>query len=194
MTAAEADREQRAARQAAEDAAFVDAHYQGVFRFLLWVSRDPDLAADLTQETFAAYWASRGGGAGARPPEAELRAWLYGIARNRWRKGARARAREAERCAGSLDDPAGLDPAERGPGPESRVLAALDGERVARAVAELPAELREALVLRVWSEMEYSQVAAVLGISEGLARWRVHRGRLLLRRALEPAGEGEAGA
>src|SRR5207253_9654939 len=36
--------------------AFVDAHYRGVYGFFLWLTNDRDAAADLTQETFAAFW------------------------------------------------------------------------------------------------------------------------------------------
>ena len=38
--------------------AFVEAHYRGVYRFFTWLTGDPEAAADLTQETFAAFWAS----------------------------------------------------------------------------------------------------------------------------------------
>src|SRR5437870_4088968 len=65
-------------------AAFVEAHYRGVYRFFTWLTRDPEAAADLTQETFAAFWESLGDPKRGVAPD--LKAWLYGIARNRWRK------------------------------------------------------------------------------------------------------------
>ena len=73
---------QRRDRRACEQ--FVDAHYRGVHRFFLWLTRDTETAADLTQEAFAAFWASVDHLDAAAVPD--LKAWLYGIARNRWRK------------------------------------------------------------------------------------------------------------
>jgi RNA polymerase sigma-70 factor (ECF subfamily) len=162
-------------------AAFVAAHYRGVFRFFSWLTRDREAAADLTQETFAAFWQSLDGRAEAPP----LRQWLYGIARNRWRK----RCRDETPGGG----PSGLELAvaealpDAAPGPEARVISALSAAHVRAAVAALPADYREALVLRVFEEWDYSQIGQALGIDDGLARWRVHRARCWLRERL---GEG----
>jgi RNA polymerase sigma-70 factor (ECF subfamily) len=163
------------------DEAFVRAHYRGVFRLLMWLTRSPETAADLTQETFAAFWQSRS--AHTFADDRAARAWLYGIARNRWRK----RCRDAGPPVECLDEAVGtLDAA---PGPDACFLQKLEWERVSAAVADLPTDYREALVLRVWGELSYGQIAAALEIAEGLARWRVHRARALLRAALETGGE-----
>jgi len=166
-------------------AAFVDAHYRGVYRFFLWLTRDPDCSADLTQEAFAAFWQSVDRLEPGTAPD--LKAWLYGVARNGWRRRCRC-----TRPLLGLDEAVELpDPA---PGPEAFALSAFEGAEVARAVADLPADYREALVLRVFQEMEYSQVAAALGVTETLARWRVHQARGRLRAALRPAGERKEAA
>lgn len=170
---------------AAASEALVQAHYRGVYRFLLWLCRDPETAADLTQETFAGFWQSvrrREGAAGLDP-----KAWLFGIARNQWRK--RCRDAHPERWAR-------LDEAEErslAPGAEVQVLERLEADRVQSAVAALPPELREVLVLRVWEQLSYAEMADALMISEGLARWRVHRARRRLAALLETREEG-AGA
>lgn len=164
----------------------MDAHYREVYRFFCWLTRDPDAAADLTQETFAAFWASAAGLDRERVPD--LKAWLYGIARNRWRKRQRDRTVSGP-SHGELAEAAEVP--DRAPGPEALFLGELHAEQVREAVAGLPEEYREALVLRVFQELSYAQVGRALGVTENLARWRVHRARLLLRRALL---EGEAGA
>src|SRR5947199_5824680 len=69
--------------------AFVDAHYRGVYRFFTWLTGNPEAAEDLTQETFTAFWESLADGRRTVAPD--LKAWLYGIARNRWRKRCRDR-------------------------------------------------------------------------------------------------------
>ena len=173
--------ELRAMRRAACEA-FVDAHYRGVHRFFLWLTNDPDAAADLTQETFAAFWQSLA----ERDEESvpDLKAWLYGIARNRWRK----RCRDS-RGFRPLEEVADLP--DGAPGPQALALAALEADEVARAGSRLPADFREALVLRVFQELGYAQVGEALGIGEGLARWRVHRARAWLSAALGELREKE---
>jgi RNA polymerase sigma-70 factor, ECF subfamily len=165
------------ARQREACEAFVDAHYRGVFRLFVWLSNDTELAADLTQETFAAFWQSID--PRDRAPIPDLKAWLYGIARNRWRKWCRDAAPPGAALEEALDLP------DERPGPEALAMAALETDAVARAVAALPSDYQEAFVLRVFQELTYRQIAAALAISEELARWRVHRARLWLRARLQ---------
>lgn len=176
--------DQLRARQPEACEAFVAAHYRGVYRFFLWLTNDAESAADLTQETFAAFWASTDDLDAGRVPDP--RAWLYGIARNRWRK----RCRDApppclalEAAAELMDDAAG---------PEALAIAVAEADAVARAVASLPPDYREALVLRVFQELSYREIAAGLGVREELARWRVHQARIWLRAALRSEAAKEA--
>jgi RNA polymerase sigma-70 factor (ECF subfamily) len=163
-------------REPAACAAWVDAHYRGVHAFFWWLTRDAETAADLTQETFLAFWDSLARLDPSADPD--LKAWLYGIARNRWRK----RCRDARDAAAALEE--ALEVPDESPGPEARLLERLEAEGVARGLAALPAEYREVLVLRVFQELSYAQIAEALGISAGLARWRAHQGRLRLHAAL----------
>jgi RNA polymerase sigma-70 factor (ECF subfamily) len=171
------------ARQPQACERFVDAHYRGVYRFFLWLTHHKEVAEDLTQEAFAAFWHSLD-----RPDRAgipDLKVWLYGIARNRWRKWCR----DAPPPLVDLQELLELPDAALGP--EAQALATLEADAAARAVAGLTADLREALVLRVFEELSYRQIAAALSINEPLARWRVHRARQSLRAALEPMTEKE---
>jgi RNA polymerase sigma-70 factor (ECF subfamily) len=171
------------ARERAACEAFVDAHYAGVYRFCCWLTNDAEISADLTQESFAGFWASLSRLKVERAPD--LKAWLYGIARNQWRKRCRAARVAGEWDRSPLDQ--ALDVQDAAPGPEEIALAAGDALAVAQAVADLPPDYREALVLRVFQELSYAQVAETLGIGEGLARWRVHQARSGLRKALTTA-------
>lgn len=165
--------------------AFVDAHYQGVFDFLLWLCGDADAAADLTQESFAGFWESldRLGDL----PRLDLKAWLYGIARNRWRKRCRD-----HRPPVPLEEALAL--ADSDPGPETLALQRLDAQSLAAAVANLPPDFRETLLLRVMRDFTYAEIAAALGISEALARWRVHRARRALRTMLAAEDDAKDGS
>lgn len=170
------------ARERAACEAFVDAHYASVYRFFRWLTNDPDASADLTQESFAGFWASLP--RLDRERAGDLKAWLYGIARNRWRKRCRTEYAEGRPLLQPLD--AAVETRDPAAGPEEAALAEWDAERVAQAVAGLPPDYREAFVLRVFQDLPYPQIAELLGIREGLARWRVHQGRIRVRRALSP--------
>jgi RNA polymerase sigma-70 factor (ECF subfamily) len=152
--------------------AFVRANYVGLYRWFHRLVDSPDRAADLTQESFAAFWESLDRMRGDASP----RTWLYAIGRNLWRKQMRdARAFVAERVESLVD---GEPSAER---------LAEDGEfreAAERAVRELPADLREAFVLRFWHEFEYDEIGAIQGVTAGLARWRFFAARRRLHRQL----------
>ncbi|MCX7880674.1 MAG: RNA polymerase sigma factor [Ignavibacteria bacterium] len=59
-------------------------------------------------------------------------------------------------------------------------------EFVQRAIMQLPVSLREALILREYEDCSYEDIAKILGINLSLAKVRVHRGRLLLKKFLAP--------
>lgn len=71
-------------------------HYDGLYRYLVRLTGDEDLAADAAQETFVRLV--------ERPPQdRNLRAWLYAVATNVVRDSARARARWLTLLKGSPD-------------------------------------------------------------------------------------------
>jgi len=98
------------------------------------------------------------------------RAWLR-RRRDGWRRDAARR-------------PAAPDPSRALEDVETR-------ERLWRAVLELPARQRDALVLRQMDGRSYREVGELLGISEGTARGHVHAARAALRSALWEIGPEE---
>jgi len=135
-------------------------------------------ALDVVAETFATAWRRRE----SLPAEpAEVRPWLFGIARrclaNTVRSTHRA-GRLGERLAdsfvaGELPDPA--------TGNE-------DGGRAQQALAELSPDDRELVTLIAWEGLTPAEAATALGLSAGTARVRLHRARARLRAALsDPA-------
>jgi RNA polymerase sigma factor (sigma-70 family) len=148
---------------------FVRDEYTGVFRWLYRLTGRTDEAADLTQESFAAFWESLG----REFPRVAPRTWLYAIARNQWRKHCRCRRPEQAEAIEEIEAPA---PSAWMPAECEEFAAA-----VASALAKLSAELREAFSLRLWQEFDYAQIGTVQGISPSLARWRCFRARQLIR-------------
>lgn len=146
--------------------AFLDAHREQVFRFLL-AQVGPHEAEDCFQETFLS--AMR---AYPRLRDASnLRAWVLTIANRKALDAHRSRARRPMPVDAVPEHPAGP---------------ALDGEGTAdpglwRAVRALPPKQRAAVVHRFVSDLGYRDIARVMGTSEEAARRSVHEGLKKLR-------------
>jgi RNA polymerase sigma factor (sigma-70 family) len=153
-----------------------DRYAEAIHRFPLGRTRQPDAALDLTAETFAQAWLSRGrfhdlAGGSAGP-------WLYAIARHVL--VASVRKSELERTARDrlgllLELDRSVEPSE----PEAAWIDGLDD-----ALAALGPEVRRAIELRVVDELAYDAVGAATGTTSGAARVRVHRGLRALRSRL----------
>jgi RNA polymerase sigma-70 factor (ECF subfamily) len=118
--------------------------------------------------------------------EKNFLAWLIRIARNtiidRWRAG-RKFVTQSEKA----DD--GLTLAERvadgSPGPEQRVSARDLGRRIAGAIMLLPIEQREVVTMRVYSELQFKEIARIQGVSINTALARMQYGLAKLRESLQ---------
>ena len=168
-----------AAAQRGDRAAFarvIDAYWDRLFRWLFRLTRDRHRAEDLAQETFLKALAA----VTSFRPGSNFRAWLFRIGHNNFVNLKRGERRAHQQSA---DDPPAPDPAA---GP---VAVASDREalaQVTKAVGELPADFRSALVLRAEEGMSFREVAAVLKITEETARWRVFKARQKLAKVLAP--------
>ena len=83
----------------------------------------------------------------------------------------------------------GFDPADPQPGTEEKVLKAEEQARLREAIAALPEEQREALVLTQLEGVSYVEAAEQLGVSEGTVKSRVNRARTRLRELLRGDAE-----
>lgn len=133
---------------------------------------DRDEACDLWSETWARVVASRRRIRGAS--HAEHAAFVYATARNLLTDRARRGTVERRALAKLGVDPLRFD--DELPERDPRTLAAL---------AELPAEQREAVRLRVVEELDYPEIAARLGAGEAAVRQRVSRGLKAMRDRME---------
>jgi RNA polymerase sigma factor (sigma-70 family) len=130
-----------------------------------------ELADDLVSETFLLAFRGR---TSYLPDRAPVRAWLFGIATNLVRRHARdeeRRYRAFGRAAGHVE-PA----TELGAVAERVDAQALRGE-LADALAALPGEDRDVLLLWTYPQLSYAEIAAALEIPVGTVRSRLHRAR-----------------
>jgi RNA polymerase sigma-70 factor (ECF subfamily) len=170
----DADEELAARAQAGDRQAFallVRRHQERVFRFVLRMLGNRDEAMDLTQDSFLKAWNALPGWR----PEARFATWLLQIARNATLDLLRRR-RRVEFVPLDPGETAS-DPHDPAPSPEQRLA---DRQRIGlleRALAALPPEQREILLLRELEGMNYAEIAATLGINEGTVKSRLARGR-----------------
>jgi len=160
---------------------------EAVHRFALRLSGDPDQARDLVQDTFLrAYrsWASF-------TPGTRIRSWLFTICRNLYFRARERELRfqeiarvEGEERPGDVALDATVFRATRDHDPEGTFWSRVVDEEVLRAVASLPIEFREAVVLNDMEGLPYAEIGEVLGVPVGTAKSRVFRGRRLLQELL----------
>lgn len=153
--------------------------YQGhVWRLALHLLHDPDLASDATQEAFVRAYRFLPRYRG----DSRFSTWLFSIARN----CALDEARKASRRKRITDR------AEAEPQPASKdVGVAIE---VREALASLPPDLREPVVMIDMFGISYKEVATILKMPEGTVKSRVHRAREMLARSLTPRSGEDAGA
>jgi RNA polymerase sigma factor (sigma-70 family) len=159
-------------------AEFYRRHCTAVAGFFLHRTRDAELAADLTAETFAAALQGR---RRYDPDKAPAFAWLWGIARHKLARAYdRGRVEDSARrklhmAPLVLDDEA-LERVEATAGAEARAIALLD---------TLPADQAEAVRARVIDEEHYDDIARRVKASPAVIRQRVSRGLAALRTHVE---------
>lgn len=142
-----------------------------------------DEARDLCQEAFLRAYRALGGFKG----EARFSSWLYQIALNLCRDRMR---RSKGRTLVSLDEleEAGNGLLQKGPTPLELVEAGDMSRAVASAVAALPAEQREVIVLKEYQDLTFVEIAEILGVPLSTVKTRLYRGLGQLRHKLERQG------
>jgi len=154
----------------------VDRHHGAVVRYLTRQTGDPELAADLAQETFLATFK----GHDQLADEAAFPGWLFGIARNQLRMEWRRRRRRRL---------VSLDWLAAGAGTAAPALSRPDGsgasgerDRIQRVLDGMSPTLREALLLHGLCGFTGNEIAGILSIAPDAARKRIARAEAEFRR------------
>ncbi len=180
---------QRLARPGFEEEAlpWMDA----VYRFSLRLTGGNEAEADdLTQETFLRafrHWDTFQRGSNAR-------SWLFTICRNVFLRGRERQARRRESLESELDVAVEAIASAhalhdmRKDDPERTFFRSFLDEGVETAIAALPDEFREAVVLSDLEGLNYGEIANVLDVPVGTVKSRLYRGRRLLAKALHDYG------
>lgn len=154
-------------------AVLVRRHGQAMHAYLARRT-DRQIADNLLAEMWLRAFRSRSGYDQRRP---DARPWLYGIARHVLHAHYRHRTREP----GGLVEPASDPWADA----DARLDAARCRDRLRAGLNALRQADREVLLLAAWEQLSPTEIATVLGIPPGTARWRLHRARKQLDRHLQ---------
>ena len=153
----------------------VRATHREVYTLCLRILRDPDDAAEATQEAFVKAWRGLKGFRG----DSQFETWIYRVATNAAISKHRSRKRRRDHEADPGDD---FMQALPGAGSvETQVGARLDVALLEKGLAALPEHYRAAVVMRDIYGLTTEEIARELKISETAAKVRVHRGRKKLR-------------
>jgi len=148
-------------------------HLDAAYNLARWLARSPTDAEDIVQDAmlraFRAFDGFRGG---------EVKPWLLAIVRNCWRNAVSDRLRRGHT---PLPDEMSSPLVTDDPDPEAVALLASDGRKLDAAIAALPLEFREVLILREMEEMSYREIAEIVGAPIGTVMSRLSRARGLLR-------------
>jgi RNA polymerase sigma-70 factor, ECF subfamily len=149
--------------------------FDSLYNFARWIARDSDDAEDLVQETYLK--ALRG--FASFQPGTNFRAWIFRILRNTFLS---SRTNYERRNTEALDlEEGGPEMAVNNETPETMLMNRFNFQQVQRAIDDLPAHYRDALLLCEVEEMSYREIAEVLSIPIGTVMSRLTRARKAIR-------------
>ncbi len=159
---------------------FLDALYSAALR----MTKNPENAEDLVQETYAKAFASFH----QFTEGTNLRAWLYRILTTTFINIYRKEQRQPLIADGELEEwqiaEAATHTSDQGKSAEVEALEQLPDSDIKNALQELPEEFRLAVYFADVEGFSYKEVAEILNIPSGTVMSRLHRGRKLLRESL----------
>src|ERR1700758_2958954 len=135
--------------------------------FAISLCGNVDRADDLVQETLLRAWAN----IHSFEPGTNMSAWLFTILRNLFRSEYRKRRREVADGDGTYAETLKTQPEQTSRG---------EFEEFRTALAKLPSDQREALVLVGASGFSYEEAAGICGCAVGTIKSRVNRARTRL--------------
>lgn len=170
--------------RAGDDRAFSELlrrHKPALYGFARRYVGDTD-AVDVVQETFVAAWRALARYDARRP----LAVWLRAIALNKCRDRAR-RLAVRRFILGEKDDQSPEAQAQPDPAPvaDARLISAQRRAAIQKAISQLPARLKEPLLLTYFDDLSQQEAADLLGVTVKTIETRVYRARQRLAQLLD---------
>jgi len=153
--------------------------FDRLYNFAHWLTRNPEEAEDLVQETYAK---ALKGFASFRLGT-NFRAWMFRILRNTFLTSRTGLKVTMTLSLDSEDEE--LELAAEGDTPETSFIERSNRQQMQNAIDELPVNFREVLLLCDLEEMSYQEIAETLSIPIGTVMSRLSRARKALRKTLQ---------
>ena len=166
--------------------ALYDRYGRVVFTVVLPIVGDRFSAEDVIQHVFHVVWQHS---SGFRPASGTGAAWVVGITRHRAIERIRSQRHKARQRDVSIDDDAGVILRDR----RNVEYEAVIRSDVRQALAELPAEQRQALGLAYYGGLSATEIASSTATPVGTVKTRLRLGLSKLRAALLPGWLPEEG-
>jgi RNA polymerase sigma-70 factor (ECF subfamily) len=163
-------------------AELVMSHADRVYGALRRFGLDASEADEVAQEVFVRAWR----GLARFEERAQFSTWLYRIAFNEAQRRLSRRPPPRAEPNEDREDPVLALAESPELGPEARTLDREFERMLQRALDQLPAEWRAAVVLRDIEGLSTQAAAEIVGVREGAFKSRLHRARMQLRALLEP--------
>lgn len=175
--------------------------YQGkIYRLVFRMLGDAGEAEDLAQEVFVTVFKSIDSFRG----DSKLSTWMYRVATNHCKNRIKYLGRRAHKKKKEFDEvgdrdaiaSASMSTSATVPRPDEMVHARQTEGFIQRALAELPDDQKELVVLRDIENMTYDAIQEVTGLPEGTVKSRLHRARLALQnrvQELQGMAQGQKG-
>lgn len=165
----------------------VDKYKQPVMNLVCRMLHDATEAEDLAQGVFVQVYKS----AHRYRSSAKFSTWLFTIARNLCLNEIRRRSRHPAESldvphAEHEDQPARQFEDRRTTSPPEKLLQGELAQKIEQALAGLPENQRTAILLCRQEELDYEEIAKVLGCSLSATKSLIHRGRETLKLKLKP--------
>ena len=141
-------------------------YFKDVYKYALSLSRDPQMAEEITQETFFKALKNIDSFRG----QCRLYVWLCQIAKNTYFTHSQKQSREAAEVE-----------AASGESMEERLLTKASAFEIHKVLHRLSEPYKEVFSLRVFGELSFSQIGELFGKTESWARVTYHRARLKIK-------------
>jgi len=145
-----------------------DCYYPRLARFLVRITSDDDLVAEIINDTFFVVWQKAAGFRGDSSPST----WIIGIC---YRRAMRALARR-----GTFEPLPAIEPVSSAPALDHRL-------NLNRAIARLKPKQRAVVVLTYQFGYSYRDIAEIVNCPENTVKTRMHHARKALQKLLEAA-------
>ncbi len=173
-------------------AILLEKHRNSVIHFLYRMIQNQAIAEELAQEVFLRVYRSRE----SYEPTAKFTTWLFRITTHLALNHVRDRRKDKlhDSLDEKMEDSAPRQLADRVANIEERMLRDARLGEIRQAIEQLPEKQRGAVLMHKYQEMEYSQIAGILGCSESAVKsllFRAYEALRLRLRHFSPGGSGQ---